>query len=162
MSKDPVAYMLGPQQGEARRSMEGALTRVKATGESTGGRLAVIEDLGSQGDETPLHRHAADDETFYILEGRVIFWLGEGEPVEASAGSFVHIPGGVAHAFRIASETARYLIITTPHHGDFYLAISDPAADPSTSPRGEMDMARVEAACSRFGIEILGPPPDSR
>jgi quercetin dioxygenase-like cupin family protein len=139
--------------------MEGARTTVKATGEATGGGLAVIEDLASRGDATPLHRHPADDETFYILEGSVTFWLGEDEPVDAPAGAFVHIAAGVPHAFRVATETARYLIVTTARHGDFYLAISDRADDGSAPPRGELDMVRLEEACDRFGVEILGPPP---
>ena len=37
-------------------------------------------------------------------------------PITPSAGSFVHIPGGTVHAFRVNSDTARYLIITTPRH----------------------------------------------
>lgn len=156
MSVDAAAYVLGPHEGETRLSMEGAVTRIMATGALTGGRLAMIEDRGAQGDGTPLHRHAEDDESFYILEGSVAFWLGENKPIEASAGAFVHIPAGVAHAFQITSASARYLIVTTARHGDFYLAISNPADSDSALADGQMDMARLDEACERFGVDILG------
>lgn len=158
----PAAYLLGPQKGEQRRSEEGAVTSFKASGETTDGRLAVIEDLAARGDGTPLHRHTEDEESFYVLEGTLSFWLDAEPPLEATTGTFVHIPAGVAHAFRVESERARYLIITTPKHGEFYRAISDPVPAGMPSSRGEMDMARVEAACEKFGVEILGLLPDSR
>lgn len=160
MNLSAAPYLLGPQEGESRRSVDGALTSFKATGEMTGGRLVVIEDLASKGNGTPLHRHPDDEESFYILEGNLTFWLGDDSPVVAPAGAFVHIPGGIAHAFRVDSGSARYMIITTPRHGEFYRAISDPADESIGTMHAEMDMARIEAACDRFGVEILGPPPD--
>ena len=160
METGPIPYVLGPGEGEARWGVDGALTAVKATGEQTGGRLAVIEDLAPRGEGTPLHAHREDDESFYVLEGELTFWLGDGPPVRAVPGSFVHVPGGVAHAFRVDSETARYLMVTTPRHGDFYRAISDPAPERVLPPAAPMDIAKVGAACAAYGVEILGPPPE--
>ena len=159
MGTDPTPYVLDSGQGEARWGIDGALTSVKATGEQTGGRLAVIEDLAPRGGGTPLHVHQADDETFYVLEGELTFWLGEAPPVRAAAGSFVHVPGGASHAFRVDSETARYLIITTSRHGEFYRAISEPAPEPVLPTPAPLDMEKVAAACEAYGVDILGPPP---
>src|SRR5215203_2673155 len=92
----------------------------KASAEQTGGRFSLIEEFAPGGEGTPLHVHREDDETFYILEGELTFYLNEGQPTPASAGSFVHIPGGVIHAFKVDSETARYLIITTAQHEHFH------------------------------------------
>jgi quercetin dioxygenase-like cupin family protein len=161
MENVPAPYALGPREGEAFWAVDGALTTVKANGESTGGRLAIIEDLAQAGEGTPLHVHRDDDESFYVLEGDVTFWLGDDPPVRGRPGTFVHVPGGVAHAFRVDSETARYLIITTPQHGEFYRAISEPAPERVLPPAGPMDMEKVEAACAAYGVEILGPPPES-
>lgn len=159
METNHTAYALGPDEGEARWGVDGALTTIKATGETTGGRIAVIEDVAPKGEGTPLHAHREDDETFYVLDGELTFWLGEDRPVRAPAGSFVHIPGGVAHAFRVDSDTARYLIVTTPQHGEFYRAISAPAPARRLPPAAPLDMEKVEAACAAYGVEILGPPP---
>lgn len=44
-----------------------------------------------------VHREHAD--AFYVLEGKVVFELA-GEPMEASAGTFVLAPAGLVHGFR--------------------------------------------------------------
>jgi quercetin dioxygenase-like cupin family protein len=53
-------------------------------------------------------------ESFYVLEGEVTLYIGDEPGVLAPAGSFAHIPGGAVHGFRVESESARYLILTTP------------------------------------------------
>ena len=113
MNTNPTPYVLGPEEGEAFWGF-GALWTPKATSEQTGGRFSMIEEVAPRGEGTPLHVHREDDETFYVLEGELTFYLDDDQPIPASAGSFVHIPGGVVHAFQVDSETARYLITTTP------------------------------------------------
>ena len=44
------------------------------------------------------HTHAAEDDSFYILEGELTFSV-DGEEVVAGAGSFVLVPPGVPHGF---------------------------------------------------------------
>jgi mannose-6-phosphate isomerase-like protein (cupin superfamily) len=62
----------------------------------------------------PLHRHLADDEAWYVLEGTLGFVRGD-EQLEAPAGSAVLVPAGVAHTFWNAGPgRARYLIVMTP------------------------------------------------
>ena len=112
---------------------------------------------------TPLHVHREDDETFYVLEGELTFYLDDDQPVAASAGSFVHIPGGVIHAFKVDSETARYLIITTPQHERFYrAAFGDPAQTRILPPEGPLDMERIDAAAREYKVEMLGLPPGAQ
>lgn len=161
MDTNSTAFVLGPEDGEALWSF-GALTTVKATAAQTGGKFALIEDFAPRGEGTPRHVHREDDEAFFVLEGELTFYLDDGEPRSASAGSFVHIPGGVAHAFKVDSETARYLIITTPQHERFYRAISEPAPARSLPPEAPPDMEKIEAACQAYRVEILGPPPGAQ
>jgi quercetin dioxygenase-like cupin family protein len=154
--RTPLA--LGPEEGEALWCV-GALTTVKAAAEQIAGAYAMIEDLAPKGSGTPLHRHQKDDEAFYALEGELTFYLGNDKPIQASPGSFVHIPGGTVHAFRVDSETARYLIITTPQHERFYRAIAEPAQTRSIPPDTPLDMERIGAACEAYGVELIGPAP---
>ena len=160
MNTNPVApYALGPEDGEAFWGF-GSLWTVKASAEQTGGRFAFIEEVSPAGAGTPLHRHPEDDETFYVLEGKLTFYFEDDQPIVASAGSFVHVPGGAVHAFRVASETARYLIITTPQHERFYrTAFGDPARSLDLPPEGELDWERINAAAQEYKVEALGPPP---
>ena len=153
-----TAVALAPGAGEALWCV-GSLTTVKASGEQTAGAYAIIEDLAPKGAGTPLHRHQQDDEAFYVLEGEMTFFLEGSEPLPASAGTFVHIPGGTVHAFQVDSETARYLIITTPHHLAFYRAMSEPAQTREIPPEAPLDMELIGAACEAYGIEGVGSPP---
>lgn len=127
-------------------------TRFLATGDDTGGSFALVDEGAKRGVSVPLHHHD-DEESFYVLDGEVSFFIGHGPGVRGSAGAFAHVPPGTVHGFRIESETARYLILTTPRHAEFYRAIS--AAAPGTPT----DKAVVKQACIDYGIEFVGPLP---
>jgi quercetin dioxygenase-like cupin family protein len=159
MDTGRTPLVLGPAEGEALW-FGGTLTTVKAAAEQTAGAYSIIEDMAIKGDGTPLHRHVEDDEAFYVLNGQMTFYLGDDVPLRADAGSFVHIPGGTVHAFRVDSETARYLIITTPQHERFYRAICVPAQHRGLPPETPMDMEKIGSACEAFRVEGVGPRPD--
>lgn len=161
MDTDRTPIARGEGEGEALWCA-GALSVVKADAGQTAGAYSLIEDLAPKGSGTPLHRHREDDEAFYVLAGEMTFFLGDGEPFAARAGAFVHIPGGAIHAFRVDSDTAHYLIITTPQHERFYRAIAEPAARREIPPEMPMDMERIGAACETYGVEGVGPVPDGK
>jgi len=158
MDTKPTAYRLEAEQGEALWFF-GGLATVKASSEQTGGRFSITEQLFPMGMATPLHSQPEDDETFYVLEGDLTFYLEDGLPLAASAGSFVHLPAGTAHAYRVDSETARVLNITTPQHESFFRAAGEPAPARELPPQGPPDMDKVMSAANEYGVEILGPPP---
>ena len=61
-----------------------------------------------------VHVHAAEDDAFYVLEGRVIFHI-DGEEMLGAAGAFAFLPAGVAHNFRNPfDQPARLLNIHAP------------------------------------------------
>ena len=61
-----------------------------------------------------MHSHADEDDSFYILDGELVFLLDEGE-VRAPQGTFVLVPPGVEHTFRNPLETpTRVLNIHAP------------------------------------------------
>jgi|SRR5213594_3436701 len=146
-------------EGEAIWSF-GVLATIKASGETTNGRVAVIEHLAPQGAGSPLHVHHREDEWFYVTEGALTFWVG-GEVSEAPAWSFVYGPRDIPHTFLVSSPQARFLLVTEPAGFEGFLrtmgqpapslTIPPPAAPPS-------DLAPLVAAAAEYGIEILGPP----
>ena len=111
---------------------------------------------------TPLHSQPDDDETFYVLEGDLTFYLEDGQPLSAWPGSLVHVPAGTAHAYQVDSETARLLNVTTPRHERFFRAAGEPAQARTLPPQAPPDMDKVMAAANEHGVEILGPPPGAR
>src|SRR2546423_1761501 len=102
---DPVA--LHKDEGEALWFL-GVLATVKASSETTDGRVAVIEHLAPQGAGSPLHVHHNEDEWFYVTEGKLSFWVG-GRLINATQGSFVYGPRGIPHPFTVTSPQARFL-----------------------------------------------------
>jgi quercetin dioxygenase-like cupin family protein len=98
----------------------GTLARVLLDGEQTGERFAVIEILLPKAASPPLHSHP-QDETFYILDGEVNVWV-EDQPRRCRPGAIAFAPGGAPHSFRVESDTARMLVLSTPAGAERYVA----------------------------------------
>lgn len=154
---DPIA--LQQDEGEALWFL-GILATVKASRETTGGRVAVIEHLAPQGSGSPLHLHRNEDEWFYVTEGALTFWVG-GRVIEAPAGSFVYGPRGIPHTFTVNSREARFLLVAEPAGFEgFMRSLAEPAMALTLPPATVQPPApeRMMAAAAEYGIEILGPP----
>jgi quercetin dioxygenase-like cupin family protein len=60
------------------------------------------------------HSHDANDDIFYVLEGTLMFLIGD-QKVSASRGAFIRIPAGVVHDFENNSDArAGFLNIYIP------------------------------------------------
>jgi uncharacterized protein YjlB len=97
-----------------------------------------------------------------VMEGELTFYLEDGQPIPATAGSFVHLPAGTPHAFQADSATARVLNPTTPQHESVMCAAGEPARERVLPPEAPPDMEKVGAAAQRYGVGILGPPPGAQ
>jgi quercetin dioxygenase-like cupin family protein len=145
-------------EGERRWFCGGGLHTWKATEEETGGAFLMFQDDLDAGKATPLHRHPASDETFYMLEGEIALYV-DGEQRQLAAGGIAIIPRGIPHAFMVTSAQARMLCLQTPGSGEtFYRRASEPAVQGESPAPIDFDRIR-EAAIHTGAIEILGPPP---
>lgn len=142
----------------------GTLVRPKLTGAQTGGRFALWEGILPRGASPPMHSHP-QDETFYVLEGKVLIWAGDAEQPTATceAGAAIYVPGGVPHSFRVVSDTARMLFLSTPAGiEDFVADLAEPAAWPWLQPPPDgprIPPERLEEVEREHGITRFGPPP---
>ena len=151
--------VLQANEGEALWAF-GTLATIKASSETTEGRVAVIEHLAPEGAGSPLHVHRREDEWFYVLDGTLTFWVGGGV-IEAGAGSFVYGPRDVPHTFVVSSPQARFLLVAEPAgFENFMRAVSQPAPSLTIPPPAAppTDLTPLVAAATEYGIEILGPP----
>jgi quercetin dioxygenase-like cupin family protein len=145
----------------------GTLVHPKLTGEQTGGRFALWEGVLPRDAAPPLHSHP-QDETFYVLEGRVVVWVGEAEqPAQTcEVGAAIFVPGGTPHSFRVLSDTARMLFLSTPAGIEkFVHALSEPAAWPWLQPPADgprVPRERLETVEREHGVTRFGPPPTLR
>jgi quercetin dioxygenase-like cupin family protein len=163
-SDAPVGpYGLRYDEGDAYWFLD-FLTTFKASTKTTGGGFALVEQRGAKGAGSPLHVHRREAESFYVLEGELTIWAG-GELIEAPAGSFVYGPANVPHTFTVASDEARFLLLTQPAGFEAFLRAVGQEAPSRTLPSadGPPDVERLTALAAEHGIEILGPPgiPDS-
>ncbi|MGH2936322.1 MAG: quercetin 2,3-dioxygenase [Gaiellaceae bacterium] len=140
----------------------GTLVRPKLTGAQTGGRFALWEGVLPRGAAPPLHTHP-QDETFYVLEGRVAVWAGGAEAQACGPGAAIFVPGGAPHSFRVESDIARMLFLSTPAGIEAFVhALSEPAAWPwlQPPPNGpRVPLERLAAVEREHGVVRCGPPP---
>jgi quercetin dioxygenase-like cupin family protein len=139
----------------------GTLTRVKLDGRTTAGRLGVFESLLPRGASPPLHSHP-EDETFYVLDGDVTVWV-DGRPRACRPGDIAFAPAGTPHSFRVESDTARILTISTAAGiEEFVRALGEPPQWPWLQPPPDgprLPAERIEAAEREHGMIRHGPPP---
>ena len=135
------------------------LAHVHVDAEASDGALAVVESVGRCGSMPPLHVHHNDEETFYVIEGAVSLFVGA-EHIVLRGGQAALAPRDVPHTYRVESDEAHWLVITTPAGFDgFVRAVADVAPAEELPPAGRpVDPAAMADAAARFGIELLGPP----
>lgn len=154
---DTDFYAVAPLEGEAIW-FNGALQNVKLPGEWSDDALSVVEVCSSEGRATGLHTDPSN-ETFYVLEGELLFHVA-GDEHRVGAGATVTVRRGVPHAFLVVSETARFLVMNTPGTQDsFFRAGGAPAHSRDLADAPAPDLERTMAAAREHGIEFLGPPP---
>jgi hypothetical protein len=88
------------------------LQTLRVNGESVAGRYSLVEALLPHMASPPLHTHP-QDESFIVLEGKLTVVAGA-ERFELEAGGVMTVPMGVEHTFRVDSDTARVLVLSTP------------------------------------------------
>lgn len=80
--------------------------------------IAVSETLADPGIQSPhRHLHRQHVESFYVIQGSLLFEAGHRE-VRAAEGTWIQVPSGVPHTFSVAGDgPARWLNIHTPSSG---------------------------------------------
>lgn len=119
--------------------------------------------MAYQTTEPPLHIHHREDEAWYILDGRMTFYVGD-EVLEATAGCFAFAPRGIPHTFTVDAEPTRVLVLASPAGFErFALELGQPAASDTPPPSLAMPAPEVLGpVAERYGIEVVGPPVRAR
>jgi len=151
MAEDRGAFALMPGQGRLIDLSEFEMV-VKADAASTGGVVSVLEATEPPGFGPPIHVHRDAAEVFYVLEGEYVMHL-DGEEVRCPAGSFVFIPLGVKHGFKVGDVPSRKLNFYFPATMIGYF--DDLAAALGRADVTDDELASIARAHS---MEIVGPP----
>ncbi len=83
------------------------------SGEESGGSYTTMELLIPPGKGAGLHVHDNEEEQFYVLEGKLTYWVGD-QTFHVATGDFVHIPRGTMHGFTNGERPAKLLATFSP------------------------------------------------
>lgn len=139
---------------------EESLFMLLATEGQTGGAYSLLYQRCPRSSGPAPHMHE-QDEAFYILDGALTLIAGS-ENFSVKAGSFLYIPAGTIHSFRIDSPEAQLFNWYLP--GGFEKAITDlgePARTRSLPPatvKGNRTPEQQKALFSRIGMTTIAMP----
>jgi len=146
-------FILRPGEGRSIDLGNFAMS-LKADGAATDGAFTLLEATEPAGFGPPMHVHTNAAEAFYVLEGEYRIFIEEDERA-CPAGSFIYIPSGVRHGFRVGDRPSRKLNLYAPgamigYFDELSAAIRSGDADP----------ALLDVIALRYGMEVTGPVPD--
>lgn len=148
------AYVLGPGDGRVLDMGPFRMT-VKAASADTDTALTLLEAEEPPGFGPPMHVHEDAGEGFYVLSGEYFVYIGSAEH-RCPAGTFVWVPAGVEHGFRVGTSRSRKLNIYVPSAMEGYfdaLAASSAEADPLSDDE-------LRALATRHGMRVTGAVPE--
>ena len=152
--------VVGPGEGSALWHGD-ALWEFRVRSADTGNRFWLAELTCGKGWASPVHLHTREDEVFHVLEG--LLWVQVDDTAyEVAAGSTAYLPLGRPHAYRVESDTARFLALGTPGGMDGWFFDTGRPAETRTVPppaTEEPDWPAYVAALQSYGVQFIAPPP---
>jgi quercetin dioxygenase-like cupin family protein len=154
----PFAVHSGAGEGE-RLWFLGTLAIVRVPGEAVDDRFALLEFLLPRHASPPVHTHA-QDESYFVLEGELTIKT-DTQRFQVGPGDVAVLPAGAAHTFRVDSDAARVLVLSTPAGIERFVRDGSVPASSDTLP--PVDTPRptpeqLEQVFRKHGQVNLGPP----
>jgi mannose-6-phosphate isomerase-like protein (cupin superfamily) len=147
------AFVLRPGEGRDI-DMGNFRMSLKVSGDDTDQAFSLLEAEEPPDFGPPMHIHHDAAEAFYVVSGEYVIFIGD-EEYRCPAGSFVYIPAGSPHGFRVGAVPSRKLNIYTPAAMVGYF---DELAE--AIARDEMDDESLGEMARRYGMEVIGPVPE--
>jgi len=148
-----AAFVLGPGEGRSIDLGNFAMV-VKATADDTRAAFSLLEAAEPAGFGPPMHIHRDAAEAFYVLAGEYVIFIEERE-VLCPTGSFIYIPAGIRHGFRVGSVPGRKLNLYSPAAMVGYFEELSAAF-----MSRDADTARLDEIAVRYGMEVVEPVPE--
>jgi mannose-6-phosphate isomerase-like protein (cupin superfamily) len=127
---------------------------VKVAGAETGGVFTLLEATEPPGFGPPMHIHHDCAEAFFVLEGEYVLFIEDVEH-RCPPGSFILIPSGLRHGFRVGDVPSRKLNLYAPAGMvDYFFDLSRAITG------GEADPDKLDDIARRHGMEVVGPVPE--
>lgn len=137
--------------------LAGVILKCLLAGTETANAFSMFENSSDGDSATPVHVHAIEDESIYMLEGEMQVVVA-GETRTMGPGEAAFLRRGVPHQLLIVSgKPVRYILVCTPSGFEGFAAeggrprIGAELAEPPTA----QDIERMKEAAPRFGITLL-------
>jgi mannose-6-phosphate isomerase-like protein (cupin superfamily) len=140
---------------------EGTITRIpgetfvaKASGETTGGHVALAVGEWAPKHGTFPHRHPSSSESFYVLSGEFIIDIDDVE-YHVGPGAFAYVPPGTRHRVtNVGNEPAKIIGFFTPAGPERgFQAVRERAVELGRLPQAE----EIESIMASHGTTDRGP-----
>jgi quercetin dioxygenase-like cupin family protein len=131
----------------------GSTITIVAGGDATDGGFALLDyELAPGFAGLPPHIHQHEDETAYVLEGRLLVRLGASEHLLGPR-EFILLPRGIVHAHRNpGQEPVRFLSLLTP--AGFEQCFLD--IDALMEEQPTVDPETMTSLLARYGVQSAG------
>lgn len=132
---------------------------VKLAGAQTGGAFSLLEAIVPPGGGPPPHIHYAEDETFIILEGEIMFTTDAGT-IAAPTGAVVHVPKGTKHSYAtVGSVPVRMLFLYVPAGMEAMFDEIGTPAQPGMDapPMSPEDVAKLLGVAAKYNFAVMPP-----
>jgi mannose-6-phosphate isomerase-like protein (cupin superfamily) len=128
---------------------------VLATGPQTDQAFSLLKTQGEPPEfGPPMHVHHDAAEAFFVLEGEYLVFMEDREEL-CPPGTFVYVPKGVAHTFRVVSPGpgSKLNLFAPAAMVGFFEELADAEAAGGATPELVGDIA------ARHQMEVVGPVP---
>lgn len=153
METNPTPFVL--RQSETRfnevYNVMGMDKFLKISEKDTNGQLSLFFGYYVKNDSAPMHVHYKEDEQFYVLNGEVLFQVGDDRHT-LNAGDLVFLPRNIPHTYLVLSDTATMLFMTTPSGKTeaFFKTLSQLKSRPSPE--------QMQQFFKDHDLGLVGPP----
>jgi quercetin dioxygenase-like cupin family protein len=143
---DPRGYALPPDGGR-EILFRGTRMHVKV-GHTEGAAYSLIEMAHPPNVGPALHRHPGGPEAFYVLDGEYEIRCGD-DTFVGTAGSFVFVPSGAPHGYKVGPAGGRVLVVTPAGLERYFAEVAQRLGRGAVSMEDEVEIA------ARYGQDFL-------
>ena len=153
MTEAQVRSMHIPAGSGERISFMGMELIWKITPDMSRGAIISFLQIAPPGTGVPLHIHPKEEENVFLVEGNLVFQLGD-KTCDVAPGDVINMPRGIPHGFRIVGDHAAHLLFTID---------LSPTSDYETMFNGLVGLApgdfeQIRAVCAANDVEFISPP----
>lgn len=135
----------------------GVLMKQHLSSAQTNDSFSLFENHSSGPSKTPIHVHAKDDETLFMMQGEMRAIIA-GKEQTIRAGESIFLPRGIPHQLMNESGLpAHYLLLCTPGGFEDFLVDCGHALTEGEipGPPSAADIDRLKAAAPQYGITLF-------